>query len=88
MRFHVSDDMVAGAIAGVVARLIAAPFDILKIRSQLQTDSKQSTNGITSIIRSFKGIVKEEGYIALWKGNLSATYLWITYAMVQFTIFG
>ena len=26
--------------------------------------------------------------MSLWKGNLSATYLWISYAMVQFTVYG
>ena len=27
-------------------------------------------------------------YRSLWKGNLSATYLWITYGMVQFSVYG
>ena len=31
---------------------------------------------------------QEEGWLALWKGNLSATYLWITYAIVQFSVYG
>lgn len=26
--------------------------------------------------------------MALWKGNVAATYLWITYAMMQFSTYG
>ena len=30
------DDMIAGAVAGAMARMITAPLDVLKIRFQLQ----------------------------------------------------
>jgi solute carrier family 25 thiamine pyrophosphate transporter 19 len=33
-------------------------------------------------------VVREEGLAALWKGNVAATYLWITYSMVQFAVYG
>ena len=33
-------------------------------------------------------MVKEEGLLGLWKGNLSATYLWVSYAMIQFAVYG
>ena len=58
----------------------------------------------SSILQAFKLIIQvhtvpiffifshlvnqEEGFFALWKGNLSATYLWITYAIVQFSVYG
>ena len=87
MGFAFSDDLIAGAISGVAARMISAPFDVLKIRSQLKVDSKM-TNSALSVIQSFNEIIKTEGFLALWKGNLSATYLWITYALVQFTTYG
>ena len=79
-----SDDVVAGAVAGAVARLISAPFDVLKIRFQLQFDKVK----YTSMVQAFATVTKEEGFLSLWKGNLSATYLWITYSMVQFSVYG
>eukprot|EP01036_Dinobryon_divergens_P031471 gene31471-40871_t len=82
----------AGAFAGAVARLISAPFDVLKIRFQMQyipVEGLSHTNAkYSSIFQALRLIVKEEGWFALWKGNLSATYLWISYAIVQFSVYG
>ena len=88
MRISLNDDMLAGAFAGVIARIISAPFDVLKIRSQLEVNDNKAMTGPTSIVQGFRDIIKNEGFFALWKGNLSATYLWITYAIVQFTVYG
>ena len=82
---HLSDEILAGAFAGVVARSISAPFDVLKIRSQVGT-TKIGT-APESVFNAFRNIITNEGFLALWKGNLSATYLWISYAMVQFTVY-
>ena len=78
---RLSDEMVAGGISGAVVRTIIAPLDVLKIRFQIQfgTEGKYM-----HIIQSLQTVVREEGFIALWKGNLSATYLWVSYSMVQF----
>lgn len=65
--------------------MISAPFDVIKIRFQLQS---QENRKYTSIVQSLKRVVKEEGVLSLWKGNLSASYLWISYMMVQFSIYG
>jgi Mitochondrial carrier protein len=79
------DDVMAGAFAGASARLITAPFDVLKIRFQLQFAQKVK---YTSLRQAFTTVIKEEGVIGLWKGNVAATYLWISYAMVQFGVYG
>jgi hypothetical protein len=81
----VTDDAIAGACAGGIARLLSAPFDVLKIRFQLQGPGEAKYK---SIFQSFNTVIKEEGVLALWKGNLSATYLWVTYMAVQFTMYG
>lgn len=88
---NVSDNMVAGAVAGALARLVSAPFDMLKIRFQLQYGS--STSDISqvkyrNIFQATRTVIAEEGFFSLWKGNLSATYLWVTYSMVQFGVYG
>ena len=83
----IQDDMIAGACAGAIGRIITAPFDVLKIRYQLQFTSGSETK-YNSIFQAFRTIVKEEGIGALWKGNLSATYLWVSYSLVQFGLYG
>ena len=82
-----SDNLIAGAFAGFVARLVTAPFDLVKIRFQLQQKVGDSMK-YTSMRQAFTSIVKEEGLSSLWKGNVSATYLWISYAMIQFSVYG
>jgi solute carrier family 25 thiamine pyrophosphate transporter 19 len=81
----VTEDAVAGAIGGIVSRTISAPFDVLKIRFQLQFGQKAKYSSVGS---AFREIVREEGVLSLWKGNLSASYLWVTYMGVQFGIYG
>ncbi len=83
--FNVSEDAAAGAFAGLVARTLTAPFDVIKIRYQLLCRRVAHT---PSMFHAFKNIVAEEGFRALWKGNLAATYLWISYAVVQFGVYG
>jgi solute carrier family 25 thiamine pyrophosphate transporter 19 len=81
----VSDDAVAGAIGGMVARTMAAPFDVLKIRFQLQFGNQVKYGSISTALRD---IIREEGVLSLWKGNLSASYLWVTYMAIQFGMYG
>ena len=61
MKYSFSNDAVAGAFAGVVARLLTAPFDLVKIRFQLQNHLKGAVPKYNSILQTFKVIVREEG---------------------------
>lgn len=86
-----SIDIISGGFAGGVTRIFTAPLDVIKIRYQLiemnqnNKISSYKTNNIFSYLRS---IIRNEGFFALWKGNLSATYLWISYSIIQFSSFG
>lgn len=82
---QLSDDAAAGAFSGVAARLLTAPFDVIKIRFQLQ--NRDNTKYL-SMLQAFRTVIREEGFLSLWKGNISATYLWISYAVVQFAVYG
>lgn len=82
---RVSDDAVAGGCAGATARMLTAPFDVLKIRFQLQS---QNDPKYKTILQSFRRVITDEGILALWKGNLSASYLWVSYMTVQFSMYG
>lgn len=84
-KVKVTDDAVAGAFAGAAARMLTAPFDVLKIRFQLQGTGEKKYK---TMLQSFRTVIKEEGVLALWKGNLSATLLWVSYMAAQFTIYG
>ena len=79
--------MLAGAFAGVVGRLISAPLDLLKIRFQRQSGIGSEAK-YRNVWQATKTIIKEEGFTSLWKGNLSATFLWVSYSMVQFGVYG
>jgi solute carrier family 25 thiamine pyrophosphate transporter 19 len=88
----VRDDAIAGSLSGFTARCLTAPFDVLKIRLQLQFNEKirlqQNKTKYVSMIQGFSTIIKEEGILSLWKGNLSASYLWVSYSTVQFVSYG
>ncbi|TKA71651.1 hypothetical protein B0A49_04295 [Cryomyces minteri] len=70
-----------------------APLDVIKIRLQLQIHSLTdplSHQGVTGPIYkgtlgTFKSIVRSEGITGLWKGNIPAEALYITYGAVQFS---
>ena len=88
-------NVIAGAAAGAGARLFTAPLDLLKIRRQLQSSTAAAASAAASphfapfgLFHSLKSIVKNEGGIrSLFRGNLAATYLWIGYAAVQFSLY-
>mmetsp|Transcript_15125 Transcript_15125/g.17613 ORF Transcript_15125/g.17613 Transcript_15125/m.17613 type:complete len:443 (+) Transcript_15125:182-1510(+) len=90
-------NFVAGAAAGAGARLFTAPLDLIKIRRQLVQPASSVSSSIPKattsfspfgLVHSFRHIVKTEGGItSLFRGNLAATYLWIGYAAVQFSLY-
>ena len=84
----------AGAGAGAGARLLTAPLDLLKIRRQLSSvpgahaSSSATNGGVGDMLTSLTHIVRTEGGVrSLFRGNLPATYLWVTYAAVQFSLY-
>ena len=75
--------IVAGAVAGGGARFFTAPLDLLRIRRQLYPTSTPS-----NMFVSLWSIASTEGGIrALWRGNVAATYLWMGYSAIQFSIY-
>lgn len=64
--------------------MATAPLDVLKIRLQLQ----QLHNPLySSASQALLDITRSEGVRSLWKGNLCATYLWVSYGAVQFGLY-
>ena len=76
----------AGAVAGASARLATAPLDLIRIRAQLQREVEYPR---PSLLKKLYTIYQQEGgFLALFRGSVAATYLWIGYSMVQFSVYG
>lgn len=78
--------------SGVVSRFIVQPFDVLKIRFQVQyepltSNLKSNQSKYKSISQAFISIFKEEGLRSLWKGHLTGQLLSTSYISLQFTSF-
>ncbi|KAJ2235335.1 mitochondrial thiamine pyrophosphate transporter [Coemansia sp. RSA 485] len=76
------ENVLCGATAGLLSRFLVAPFDVVKITLQLQTHHSPG------VLACAARIFKQEGIRGLFKGNLSAEYLYLTYGGAQFVIFG
>ncbi|KAJ1994937.1 mitochondrial thiamine pyrophosphate transporter [Coemansia umbellata] len=84
-----SETVFCGAMAGLVSRALVAPFDVVKITLQLET--KRRSYGMlqpSGVISCAARIWRTEGVRGLFKGNLSAEYLYLTYGATQFFAFG
>src|SRR5947207_15584822 len=76
--------VIAGGIAGLTSRFVIAPFDVIKIRLQLQPGLGTTYFGA---IHAARKIVAEEGPTALWKGNIPAELMYVLYGMIQFLMY-
>jgi len=81
--------LIAGAFAGFCSRLLSHPLDLLKIRLQLQTESKMSARRpkYRTLGQSFSKIYSEEGLRGFYKGHLSAQFLAISSVSLYFCSF-
>ncbi|KAK4145514.1 mitochondrial carrier domain-containing protein [Dichotomopilus funicola] len=86
----------AGATAGLIARFVIAPLDVVKIRLQLQTHSLSDPLSHRDLrggpiykgtLPTLRHILRSEGLPGLWKGNVPAELLYICYSAVQFTTY-
>ncbi|KAK4130461.1 mitochondrial carrier [Trichocladium antarcticum] len=86
----------AGATAGLIARFVIAPLDVVKIRLQLQTHSlsdplthRSALGGpiYKGTLPTIRHILRHEGVPGLWKGNVPAELLYVCYSAVQFTTY-
>ncbi|EPY53602.1 thiamine pyrophosphate transporter [Schizosaccharomyces cryophilus OY26] len=68
----------AGGLASVICRFTIAPFDVLKIRMQVSH---------SSLLQVLKTTLHNEGYRALWRGNVSAELLYLIYGSTEFVVF-
>ena len=70
-----------GALAGMAARTVTAPLDVIKIRLQVQNSFYPQ---YLNIYDTCKSIFANEGFKGFWKGNLFGLLLYGMYGAVQF----
>uniref|UniRef100_L2FU30 Mitochondrial thiamine pyrophosphate carrier 1 n=1 Tax=Colletotrichum fructicola (strain Nara gc5) TaxID=1213859 RepID=L2FU30_COLFN len=82
--------------AGLFARFVIAPLDVVKIRLQLQSHSLSDPLSIQTArggpvykgtLNTMKLIIANEGVTGLWKGNVPAELMYVCYSAVQFTTY-
>lgn len=76
-------NLLAGGVAGMVAKSIVAPVDRIKILYQVSS----ARFSLADVPRVARTIMKEEGVAALWKGNVATMIRVFPYAGVQFMVF-
>lgn len=83
------DFVTAGALSSFITRALCQPFDVLKIRFQLQVEpiKKKVSSKYQSLPQALFVIYKDEGIKAFWKGHVPAQYLSVTYGLTQFYLF-
>lgn len=72
-----------------------APLDVIKIRLQLQIHSLSDPTSYRRLdgpvykgtLGTLKQILRDEGLTGLWKGNIPAELLYLTYGAVQFSAY-
>ena len=81
-RLTLSQSFMCSAIAGFTSKTITAPFDVVKIRSQV--GCAETKNGL---LNSIITIYYKEGMHAFWKGNLIGCLRLCPYSAIQLIAF-
>ena len=76
-------NLLAGGVAGMVAKSVVAPIDRIKILYQVTSAHFR----IRDVPRVAAEIVRTEGVAALWKGNVATMLRVFPYSGIQFMVF-
>jgi Mitochondrial carrier protein len=76
-------NMLAGGLAGIIAKSVVAPVDRIKILYQVSA-AEFHFSSLPSVVRN---IIREEGVTALWKGNSATLIRVFPYSGIQFMVY-
>lgn len=76
-------ELIAGGVAGGVAKTVVAPLDRVKILYQTRSLNFQSIG----VMRSLHYILKNEGPLGLYKGNAASVIRAVPYAALHFMMY-
>ena len=82
----ISDNALAGAITATFSRAVCQPFDVLKIRLQLQAEERSNAK-YRSMKHAISQIYREEGVKAYWRGHVPGQGLSIAYGAISVGIY-
>jgi Mitochondrial carrier protein len=76
-------NLVAGGVAGMIAKSVVAPLDRIKILYQVSSREFR----MKDVPQIATKIIQEEGMHALWKGNIATMIRVFPYSGIQFMVF-
>jgi solute carrier family 25 protein 16 len=76
----IAKSLIAGGIAGSLAKTVVAPLERVKILFQVH-------NQPVTIISSLRRIIQTEGGLALWKGNTAVCVRVFPYSAIQYVAY-
>lgn len=76
-------NLLAGGVAGMVAKSVVAPLERIKILFQVTSAEFR----LSSLPKVAKNIIRNEGLSALWKGNIATMARVFPYSGIQFMMF-
>jgi len=76
-------NIVAGGVAGMVAKTVVAPLERIKILYQVSAEKFE----LRRVPMVAKNIVQKEGFTALWRGHTACLLRVFPYAGIQFMVF-
>ena len=68
-KFAFLPGLVAGGLAGAVTKTSVAPLERVKMLMQVGSTSSASGQQYTGMVSAIRGVLKNEGVLAFWKGN-------------------
>jgi len=83
------ESLLAGVVAGIVARTAMAPLELVKTLFQLQSTPihARATVGYRNTAHAFATVAREEGLAALWKGNNVGCLRLGPYSGIKFMVY-